>query len=94
MALVHGSEDQLFRWLQNFLGAAYTVRASIKDVGIDHGGLEIMLAARRGARLFKSGWDPTARVPSYPQDPSGVTPAELQIGTRNRKASISRSRLP
>ena len=52
IAVVHGSENQLFRWLQSVRGAAYTVRASIKDMGIDHGGTDVLVAQQLLNRAY------------------------------------------
>jgi len=43
-AVVHGSENQLFGYLQNVRRAADPDGASIENVGIDHGGRHVLVA--------------------------------------------------
>lgn len=50
--MINGSKNILFRGLQSISGAKYTVEHSIKDVGIDHGGTDILVTQQRLDRAY------------------------------------------
>ena len=44
LAVVHGSENQLFGGLQNVGWASYPKRTTVEHRGVDHGGAHILVA--------------------------------------------------
>jgi len=44
IVVVHGSENQLFVWLQNVGWASYPERTAVKHMRVDHGGAHILVA--------------------------------------------------
>ena len=44
LAVVHGSENQLFGWLQNVGRASYPERTAVKPMRVDHGAAYILVA--------------------------------------------------
>jgi hypothetical protein len=46
IAVVHGSENQLFGWLQNVGWASYRELTKVKHMRVDHGGAHILVAEK------------------------------------------------